>query len=125
MRHTHRFLLVSALALVAAACNIAFADEFVVAPEIDSFVSTKSRDEVRADLQAFRQSGVDPWSDSYSMPGLVAGSTTTRGDVQAAFLAEREQSLAFVGEDSGSVYLASVSQAHRVAQMPRQIAASK
>jgi hypothetical protein len=100
MRHSDRFLVVSVLAVAAAGTNVAFADE-----NLDSFVSTKSRDEVLAEWQAFKASGVNPWSSTYN-PLKSLKSTKTRDEVQADFLASRKQVEAFTGEDSGSAYLA-------------------
>jgi hypothetical protein len=99
MRHLNRFLLVSALAAATAVTDVA------LACEIDSFVSTKSRDEVAAELNAFKASGVNPWSGTYN-PAAYMKSARTSDEVQAEFLASRRQVEAFLGEDSGSAHLA-------------------
>jgi hypothetical protein len=106
MLHMNRFLLVSALAVAAAGCKVAYADE------IGDFVSTKSRAEVRAEFVAFKASGVNPWSGAYNMHATIT-QTRSPADVQAEFLAAREEMHAFLGEDSGSAWLAASSQPGR------------
>jgi hypothetical protein len=77
-----------------------------------------SRAEVQADLQQFRASGIDPWSQSYDQ---LAGfrSERTRAEVTAEYTAERDQVAAMNGEDSGSIYLAR----HDLPQPASQLAA--
>ena len=106
-RHIAIFLLVAA----AAAGNV-YADDITV--ETTPFVSTMSRAEVQADLQQFRASGSDPYSEDQ-----LAGfrSERSRADVTAEYIAERDQVSAFNGEDSGSVMLA-----RRDTQRPAQMA---
>ncbi|MEJ8839582.1 DUF4148 domain-containing protein [Ramlibacter sp. AN1133] len=74
-------------------------------PSSDAFVSTKTRAAVQAELAAFRQSGVNPWSVSYDPLRSFNGSAS-REQVKADYLAAREQVQAFAGEDSGSAWLA-------------------
>jgi hypothetical protein len=120
MLKTNRFLLVSALAVAAAACNVAFADDITIDPT--PFVSTKSEAQVLAEMKEFRASGVNPWSGSYN-PLASFNSTRTRDEVKAEFLASRQETQAFMGEDSGSTYLPANSQAGRPIQAARQLAA--
>ncbi len=90
------------LTLAFAAAGSAFAESPTVDP---GFVSTKSRAEVQAELQAYKQAGVNPWSTSYN-PLRGFKSTTTRAQVVAAYLADREAVAALNSEDSGSASLA-------------------
>jgi hypothetical protein len=71
----------------------------------DNFVSAKTRAEVQADLAAYKQSGVNPWSTQYN-PLRSFQSTTTRAEVTADYLAARDEVNALNSEDSGSAYLA-------------------
>jgi hypothetical protein len=95
------FAIAFVLATVAAAN--AFADDITV--EATPFVSTMSRAEVQAQLQQARAAGIDPWAQDYDQ---LAGfhSDRTRADVTAEYIAERDNVMAFNGEDSGSVRLA-------------------
>lgn len=89
--------------LIAAAAASAFAETPTVVNE--PFVSTKSRAEVQAELFAYKQAGVNPWSMSYNQ---LAGfkSTTSREQVVAQYVAARNEVAAINSEDSGSAYLA-------------------
>ena len=122
MGYMHRFLLASGLAAAAVATtttNVAFAEEI----ESIAFVSTKTRGEVIAEMQASNASGVNPTSDTYNQLTSFMG-TKTRGEVQAEFMSSRQEVQALLGEDSGSTYLAaSHTKAHN--QASRQIAASQ
>jgi hypothetical protein len=118
MRYLNGFLLVSVLAVAAATANVAFGDE------IDSFVSTKSREEVGAEWQAFKASGVNPWSGTYNPLAYLQG-TRTRDEVQAEFLASRKEVEAFMGEDSGSVYLTANPAVNAPTQVAGQLAVAK
>jgi hypothetical protein len=93
---------ISALVLAAAAGS-ALAETPTVVNE--NFVSTRTRADVQAELQAFKQSGVNPWSIQYN-PLRTFKSATTREQVVAEYIASRDQVRAFSGEDSGSVHLA-------------------
>jgi hypothetical protein len=93
-----------AAALIAlAAASSALADDITI--DTTPFVSTRSRAEVQAELQQYRQSDTDVWAQDYDQ---LAGfhSTQTRAQVTADFLQSREQAAALVAEDSGSAMLA-------------------
>jgi hypothetical protein len=81
------------------------------------FESKKSRSDVKEELRRYKQAGVNPWSTSYT-PLRSFKSTRTRADVQAEFLASREEVAAFNGEDSGSAFLASRRPAPRTTVAP-------
>lgn len=69
------------------------------------FTSQVSRSEVRAALDAFRSSGLNPWAQNFDqLKGLT--SSRTRAEVTAEYLRERDAVSAMNGEDSGSQYLA-------------------
>lgn len=67
--------------------------------------STKSRADVQAELVAYKQGGVNPWSIQYN-PLKDFRSSKTRAQVTADFIANRDTVAAMTGEDSGSAYLA-------------------
>ena len=93
-----------AIALVlAAAAGTSFADDITV--DTTPFTSTATRAEVLAELQGFKQSGVNPWSNRYN-PLAQFSSQRTRAAVTAEYTHARDQVAAFTGEDSGSAYLA-------------------
>ena len=93
----------SALFLIAAAAGTQALAE---TPTLEQpFVSSASRAAVQAELQAYRQAGVNPWSISYNPLRQFRG-TLTREQGVAGYLAGRDQVAAFNGEDSGSTYLA-------------------
>ena len=110
----NRHFALAAIALATAAAGNAFADDITMDPP---FTSTLSRAEVRADLQQFRASGVDPWSQSYDQ---LAGfrSERTRADVSAEYTAARDQVAALHGEDGGAMQLAR----RQMPQPPSQMA---
>jgi hypothetical protein len=82
------------------------ADELPSVPT-EPVVSTKSRAEVQAELTAYKQSGVNPWSTWYDqLSGFK--STATRAEVVAEYIAARDEVAAINGEDSGSAYLTQV-----------------
>ena len=60
---------------------------------------------MQADLAAYKQAGVNPWSTQYN-PLAKFQSGTTRDAVTAAYIADRDQVAALTGEDSGSAFLA-------------------
>jgi hypothetical protein len=97
-------LKIASAVLLAAIGTGVFADELPALPT-EPFVSTKTRAEVQAELFAYKQAGVDPWSTSYNQ---LAGfkSNTSRQDVVAEYLASRDEVAAITSEDSGSAYLA-------------------
>lgn len=92
-----------ALVLAAFAAGSAIADDGTMVPE--PFVSTATRAEVMADLQQFRQSGVNTWADDYNPLTRFRGDRT-REEVTREFIASRGTVAALTGEDSGSVFLA-------------------
>jgi hypothetical protein len=91
------------LTLAIAAAGTAFAETPTVVT--DNFVATKSRAEVQADLAAYRQAGVNPWSTQYN-PLRSFKSETSRAQVVAGYLADRDAVAALNSEDSGSASLA-------------------
>ena len=68
------------------------------------FNGGKSRAEVQAELASYKKTGVNPWSISYN-PLAKFQSATTRAQVTAAYIADRDQVAALTGEDSGSAFL--------------------
>ena len=92
---------VIAIALAAAA-GTSFADDITI--ETTPFISTATRAEVQADLQAFKKSGVNPRSTRYN-PLAQFSSQRTRAEVTAEYINVRDRVAAFTGEDSGSSYL--------------------
>lgn len=98
----NRYALVIALATLAAAGQV-LADDITI--DNTSFASTATRAQVQADLQQFRASGVNPWSQGYQ-PLREFRSQKTRAEVTADYLRSRDAVAAFTGEDSGSVALA-------------------
>jgi hypothetical protein len=70
----------------------------------EAFVSTQTRAQVQAELAAYKQAGVNPWSTQYN-PLRGFHSATTRQAVVAEYLAARNEVRAFGGEDSGSARL--------------------
>jgi hypothetical protein len=105
------YALALVLVLATAAAGNAFADDITVDPT--PFVSTMSRADVKAELQQFRNSGIDPWSQTYDQ---LAGfrSDRTRAEVTAAYIAQRDRVAAFNGEDSGSMFMARATDASPV-----------
>jgi hypothetical protein len=110
--------LVFSIALAAAALHAQTTTNGEITIDPNPFVSTLTRAEVRADLERFRRSGVDPTAQEYN-PLAKFQSGRTRAEVTAEYLAERSAVAAFGGEDSGSVYLA------RRPQLPRDIQYAK
>lgn len=91
------------IALLAAAVigsTTAYADDITV--EQSPFVSSRTRDEVSAELKTPYPGG-NPWSGSYNM--FQARSTATSEQIQGEYLVTRDTANAFHGEDSGSVYI--------------------
>lgn len=97
-------LLLAATALAVAALG-AQADEADGSQFAAPLANGKSRAEVQADLAAYKQAGVNPWSISYN-PLKTFRSGKTRAEVTGEFLASRDAVAAMNGEDSGSAYLA-------------------
>ena len=67
---------------------------------------------MRAELDAFKRSGVDPWARNHN-PLRDFRSNRTRADVIADYIRERDAVAAMNGEGSGSSYLAGLDGARR------------
>jgi hypothetical protein len=74
----------------------------VYADEDPSFVSTRTRAEVTADLKTPWPGG-NPWSGSYDM--FRVRGTATSAQLQSEYILNRAKVGAFHGEDGGSEYL--------------------
>lgn len=92
----------AAAVLALAAVLPASAEEY--STDILDFVSYRTRDEVRAELFAYKKAGVNPWSMAYN-PLKYFRSVAHRGDVVAGYFDFREEAVALYGQDSGSAYL--------------------
>jgi hypothetical protein len=92
----------AALVLLASAGS-ALADDITIATT--SFVSSKSRAEVQAELQQFQRAGVDPWAQDYN-PLQSFASGKSRAEVAAEYRASRNEVTALTSEDSGATWLA-------------------
>lgn len=93
--------------LSAVVLAVAAAGAFAETPTVvkDDFVSTRSRADVQAELFAFKQAGVNPWSMSYNqLAGFRSG--LSREQVVADYIASRNEVAAVTSEDSGSAYFA-------------------
>jgi hypothetical protein len=94
---------VTAIALISVAViasTPAYADDITV--EQSPFVSSRTREEVSADLKVpFR--GGNPWSGAYNM--FQGRSTAISEQVRGEYIMNRDRVNAFHGEDSGSVYI--------------------
>jgi hypothetical protein len=101
-RNTQQLASAFVLAVAALAGGAAHAEAPL--PQQDVFVSATSRAQVQAELAAFRQSGVNPWSWTYN-PLRSFRSTADREQVVSGYLASRSQVAAFTAEDSGSAWL--------------------
>ncbi|TWO71100.1 DUF4148 domain-containing protein [Caenimonas sedimenti] len=99
----NRHIAAAFVVAAAAFAGSAFAETPTVVK--DDFVSTASRAQVNAELVAFKQAGVNPWSTQYNPLRFVQG-TRTRAQVVGEYLASRDQVAALTGEDSGSTWLA-------------------
>ena len=108
---------IASLVIATAAVGNAFAESPTVLK--DNFVSTKSRAEVQADLAAYKQAGVNPWSISYN-PLRTFKSTASRQDVTAAYIASRDEVAALNGEDSGARYFAQAQRSQPLATLAGQ-----
>jgi hypothetical protein len=95
--------LITAIALSAGFAGAAFAEGPIQSNDV--FVGSKTRAEVQAELSAYKQAGVNPWSTSYN-PLKGFRSAVTRDAVVADYIASRDQVRAVTGEDSGSAYFA-------------------
>lgn len=72
------------------------------ADEDPSFVSTRTRAEVTAELKTPYPGG-NPWSSAYNM--FQARSTATSAQIQGEYIANRDRANAFHAEDSGSALI--------------------
>lgn len=108
-------LALSSLVLAASFAGNAFAEGPIQANDV--FTGGKSVADVRAELDAYKKAGVNPWSTSYN-PLKGFRSATTREAVTAEYLAARNEVRALSGEDSGSSYLAQ----HRAHGVPSTLA---
>lgn len=95
--------LISAVVIALAGIGNAVADDITI--DTTTFVSTKTRAEVQAELAQFTQAKVNPWSISYNQ---LAGfkSETSRQAVVAEYIANRADVAAQNAEDSGSSQVA-------------------
>jgi hypothetical protein len=101
-----RFIITTVLAASFAGTALA---ESPLAGHDTPFVPTATRAQVQAELDAFKRSGVNPWSTTYSLARDFR-STKTRGEVTADYLASREEVQAMTGEDGGSEWLRTAGQ---------------
>lgn len=99
--------------LLAAVAGSSMADDITIDPT--PFVSTKSRAEVRAELERFRSAGVNPWSMTYNPLKYFQGSRT-RAEVTAEYVDSRGEVAAITSEDSGSMYLTQMAARERHGQ---------
>ena len=79
-----------ALFVACAASGPALADDITIDPH--PFVSTASRAQVMAELQQYRQSGVNPWADDYNRSPRPARAPR-RGDGRVHGIAQRGRRL--------------------------------
>lgn len=93
----------TSLVLAASFAGSAFAESPILAN--DAFNGAKTRDQVQAELAAYKKSGVNVSSTWYN-PLRYFQSVTTREAVTSAYLVSRDEVKALTGEDSGSAYLA-------------------
>lgn len=94
----------AALMIAAFAAGNAFAESPLAGGQ-DNFAPSKTRAQVQAELFAYKQAGVNPWSISFDqLKGFR--SAASRQDVTAAYVADRDAVSAITGEDSGSAYFA-------------------
>lgn len=90
--------IVSALVMAAAAGSAVAQDP---AAFKDNFVPTMTREAVKAELVAFKESGVNPWSGLYD-PLKRFASTRQRDEVIADYIAARGEVAARTSENGGS-----------------------
>lgn len=104
----NRNIAIASLVLAAGFAGSAFAETPNVYPG-QAFTSTKSRAEVQAELAAYQQAGVNPWSIRYN-PLASFKSTLTREAVAAEAAGAHGTAQALYGEDSGSAHFAQARQ---------------
>lgn len=98
----NRKIATATIALAAAFAGNAFAEGPI--EQNDNFVATKTVTQVQAELAAYKQAGVNPWSTSYN-PLRSFQSAKSRAQVTAEYVGARDQVAALTGEDSGSAWL--------------------
>jgi hypothetical protein len=98
-----RLLPLAAFACAMAHPGLSLADDITIDPV--PFTSSADRAQVRAELDAYKKSRVNPWSIAYD-PLRGFRSSRTRAEVTAEYIAHRDAVAAMTGEDSGSQYLA-------------------
>jgi hypothetical protein len=91
---------IALLAAAVIASPLAHADDITV--EQTPFVSSRTREEVNAELKTPYPGG-NPWSGAYNM--FQARSTATSEQIQGEYITTRDSANALHGEDSGSVYI--------------------
>lgn len=106
--------------LLATAASAATADTGLagdISIELTPFVSTLSRDEVRASVLAHRNEIEAMHAEDSGSSRLQFTSTLNRADVVADYIAHRDEVSAMYSEDSGSHLLASTTRAAVPAQL--------
>lgn len=115
MKRNHAIVATALVALSgAASADTGLAGDITV--ETAPFVSSRTPAEVRAELDAYKKSGINPWSRSYN-PLKYFKSEKTREQVTAEFIENRDAVAAFNGEDGGSRYLAETAAARRSSRL--------
>ncbi len=110
MNRNQRLVTIAFLASALGYSGGAHADDITIDPS--PFVSSTSRTEVRAELDAFKKSGINPWATHYDLLRNFK-SSKTRAQVTAEYISERDAVASMNGEDSGSNYLAGLRHAER------------
>jgi Domain of unknown function (DUF4148) len=90
-----------ALAIVLATASVGSAFAGEITPEPTPFVSTISRAQVQAELAQYRRDGVDTTSYEYN-PLSQFKSSTTRAQVSADYIANRDQVAALDAQARGA-----------------------
>ena len=98
--NTQSFAVIAALAITSGS---SFAESYT--EHNTPFVSNATRAQVAAQVTQSAHSAINPWSTSYN-PLAQFRSSKTRAQVTAEYIANRDVVDAFIGEDSGSNYLA-------------------
>lgn len=109
--------LITAIALSAGFAGAAFAEGPIQSNDV--FVGSKTRAEVQAELSAYKQAGVNPWSTSYN-PLKSFRSERSRAEVTAEYISSRAAVAAMTGEDSGASYLVARKQIGEVRHLAGQ-----
>lgn len=89
--------IIAALFVLAAGQSVA--DDITI--DNQRFHSQRSRAEVRAELDAFKRAGVNPWSTQYNPLSAFHGERS-RSDVREEYLANRAQYDAMHAESGGA-----------------------